>query len=80
MSWGDYDRNQLKQDCVFHNTPYPFDNDHINIKKVVAQHLNLPKPKGIGSMLCYLDLKFIGTPHRGIDDVKNIVQILRKLS
>lgn len=77
VSWGDYDRNQLRQDCRLHRVGYPFNGDHINIKKATARKLGV-KPKGIGSMLRYLNMKFIGTPHRGIDDVQNIVRIMRK--
>ncbi len=78
LSWGYYDKNQLLKDCEFHNVKYPFDLDnHVNIKLKVNQHLNLSKPKGIGGVLKYLNLRFEGTPHRGIDDVRNIVRILK---
>jgi inhibitor of KinA sporulation pathway (predicted exonuclease) len=30
-------------------------------------------------MLRYLGMEFEGTPHRGIDDVKNIIRILMKI-
>jgi inhibitor of KinA sporulation pathway (predicted exonuclease) len=79
VSWGDYDRKQLKRDCNYHNIPYPFDNEHINVKKLVANHLNFPKPKGIGETLHSLNLEFVGTPHREIDDVKNIIHILQNI-
>lgn len=81
LSWGNYDKNQLIKDCELHNVSYPFDlQNHINIKQKVNDYLKLPKPKGIGGILKYLNLRFEGTPHRGIDDVRNIVRILNQLN
>ena len=79
VSWGDYDKKQLVQDCNYHKIPYPFSDEHINVKKLVASHLNFEKPRSIRMTLEYLNLEFLGTPHRGIDDVKNIIQIIRKI-
>jgi len=73
-SWGNYDRNQLRQDCQFHNVAYPFDAGHTNLKAELASLLGIRKPLGIGGMLKRLGLSFEGTPHRGIDDVRNIVR------
>ena len=80
ISWGYYDKNQLKQDCAYHKVQYPFDEEHINIKIFLAHYLKLQKPKSVGGMLKYLRLTFEGTPHRGIDDVKNILRIIRKVN
>lgn len=79
-SWGDYDRNQLQQDCQFHRVDYPFDSRHTNLKAAFADAMNLPKPVGIGAALKRLGMRFEGTPHRGIDDVRNIARIVRKAS
>lgn len=76
-SWGNYDRTQFEQDCEFHGVEYPFGPYHINVKVAVARFLGLRKPKGVGGMLRHFGLDFEGTPHRGIDDVKNITRILR---
>ena len=76
-SWGAYDKNQLKRDCNYHGVPYPFDNEHLDIKRWIPRFYEFRKPKSIGQMLHYLGMEFIGTPHRGIDDVENIIRILR---
>ncbi len=76
-SWGAYDKNQLKRDCKRHGVPYPFDNEHLDIKRWIPRFYEFEKPKGIGQMLRYLGMKFVGTPHRGIDDVENIIRILK---
>ena len=77
-SWGRYDKNQLIKDCTYHEVEYPFDDEHLDIKRWVPQFYNFSRPKGIGRMLKRLRLKFEGTPHRGIDDVHNIVRILKQ--
>lgn len=76
-SWGRYDKKQLKLDCELHGLAFPFDDEHLNLKEHVAARLGR-KPKGVGGMLASLGMKFEGTPHRGIDDVRNIVRIVRK--
>ena len=81
LSWGNFDKNILIENCEFHKTEYPFDmKNHINIKQKIAQHLELKKAKGVSGMLKYFKMDFIGTPHRGIDDVRNIVRILKACS
>lgn len=78
-SWGRYDYNQLIQDCNYHRTFIPiFVWPNVNIKTSVADKLNC-KPKGVGSMLDKLGIKFEGIPHRGIDDAKNILKIVQKV-
>ena len=78
-SWGNYDRNQINQDCEFHNTTSPFGEEHINIKKEVAETLGVKKQMGISGALKRLHMDFVGTPHRGIDDVRNIARIVQKV-
>ncbi len=77
-SWGRYDKNQLRQDCHLHKVEYPFDEEHLDIKRWIPRFYRFEKPKGIGAMLKYLKMNFEGTHHRGIDDVSNIIRILRK--
>jgi inhibitor of KinA sporulation pathway (predicted exonuclease) len=75
-SWGHYDKNQLKRDCDYHKVPFPFDN-HISLKHEFARR-HPGKLLGVGQALKYLGLEFEGTPHRGIDDAKNIAKIFIK--
>lgn len=74
-SWGDYDKHQLHQDCDFHGVPYPFDSQHINIKRRFASSLNMRKPCGLGKALRKVGLEFVGSPHRGIDDARNMANL-----
>ena len=77
-SWGDYDKDQIKQDCNFHKIEFPFDN-HLNLKAEFSRALGLRKKMGINGALGYLGLNFEGSPHRGIDDARNIARIARRL-
>lgn len=76
-SWGNYDKNQLLKDCVSHKIMYPFIN-HVNLKNLIANKRKT-KPAGLGKTLEQLGLQFIGTPHRGIDDVRNMVRVCKAI-
>lgn len=75
-SWGDYDRNQLQQDCTFHGVPYPIDPPHWNLKRQMTQRHHLAKPLGLAAATRAAGLQFAGTHHRGIDDARNIARLL----
>jgi inhibitor of KinA sporulation pathway (predicted exonuclease) len=76
-SWGFFDKSQLIMDCLSHSVSYPFTDDHLNIKEAVAIKMGWGG-KGVNKALERLGMKFEGTPHRGQDDVRNIVRIMRK--
>ena len=77
-SWGDYDRKQFQQDSKHHqiNLPYPVSSNHINLKEQfsIAQKLN--KRYGMAQALNHAGIELVGTHHRGIDDARNISQLL----
>jgi len=74
-SWGNYDKNQLRQDCIYHGIPFPFNEQHINIKQKFADNMELNKGVGLGKALNKVNMKFVGTAHRGIDDARNMANI-----
>lgn len=76
-SWGFYDKKQLRQDCAFHNLPFPFDGKHINIKEKFADYHGLKRGVGLGRALRMVGLSFIGTAHRGIDDARNMARLAK---
>ena len=79
-SWGDFDRNILKKNCILNAIPYPFqDNPHINIKQFVAKILHR-RPCSVGETLKNLGLKFQGIPHRALHDAVNVSFILKHLA
>jgi len=78
-SWGDYDRYQLQDDCRKHKCDYPFlEDNHVNLKSVIPNIMGL-KRKSLQRMLDHLGMQFEGTPHRGIDDARNIARIVQTI-
>ena len=75
-SWGDYDRNQFKQDSKFHDVPVPIAYPHVNLKKLFSKTQNLPKRYGMAEALQLAEINLEGTHHRGIDDARNIAKLL----
>lgn len=75
-SWGDYDRNQFKQDSEFHNVPFPIAYPHVNLKRRFSDTQGLPKRYGMAEALQIAGIELEGTHHRGIDDARNIVKLL----
>jgi len=79
-SWGDYDKNQFQQDCIWNGVAYPFADAHCNVKKLFATAPGQGKPIGLGKAIKKLGWSFSGTHHRGIDDARNIVRIVQWMS
>jgi inhibitor of KinA sporulation pathway (predicted exonuclease) len=75
-SWGDYDKTQLQQDSAYHHLDFPLAAPHLNIKKQFTQAQQLPKRYGMDGALQLAGLTLIGTHHRGIDDVRNMAQLM----
>lgn len=78
-SWGEYDRKQFIQDCEFHGVIYPFNSEHINIKKQFSEHFGVSKGYGMAGALSKLEIALKGTHHRGIDDARNIASIFKHI-
>ena len=77
ISWGDYDRDQLRRDCDRNNLIFNkvFFKRHTNFKTVFAMLYGLPKELGVEAALNHIGLKFIGQLHSGKDDSFNIAQL-----
>jgi inhibitor of KinA sporulation pathway (predicted exonuclease) len=83
-SWGKYDKKQLLSDCKLHNVRFPFNEVHYNLKQIstmkAIKDFKMPAiVKGMSSVADFLKIKRTGTLHRGIDDCKNILQIIKRL-
>ncbi|NUQ04372.1 MAG: exonuclease domain-containing protein [Anaerolineae bacterium] len=77
-SWGDYDYHQIRRDCARWNLEAPqVFNARINVKKVFRKRHH--KHVGMAEALTVLGLPLEGMHHRGIDDARNIAQILLTL-
>lgn len=73
-SWGAYDRNQFRRESQRKRITLPWDREHLNIKEAFGKRAG--GAMGVGQALRRLGLRFEGTPHRGIDDARNIVRLL----
>lgn len=80
-SWGKYDFNKIEEECKKRGVGTPYRTDKtINLKSMVATIKGWKKRGlGINRSLVALSMEFEGTPHRGIDDVRNIRRILLKV-
>ena len=83
-SWGKYDKKQLLSDCKLHNAKFPFNEIHYNLKEIcinkAIKDFKMPaKVKGMAEVANFLKIQRTGILHRGIDDCKNILQILNYL-
>lgn len=76
MSWGAYDRNMFKKQCMRLGYEYPFSDTHYNMKELFAFATSSPL-LGMDRALRALGLPLIGRHHNGADDSYNIARIAR---
>jgi len=72
-SYGQWDLNQIVSECNERGIPYPFSHMHINIKAVASTALRTKM--NLNTALETLGMKFIGTPHAGMDDAVNAARV-----
>lgn len=82
VSWGHYDKRQLRDDLQLNGLDKDLINDgnHYSLKHLHSEWNNLKRPKGIGlGGACKFEkIEFTGTAHRGICDAINIAKIFKK--
>lgn len=78
-SWGTYDKKQLLLDCERHNVKYPFNKDHVDIRKLFSTIKGYKRKYSLSSALKRFKMEFQGTKHRGIDDARNIAYVYARL-
>lgn len=76
ISWGDYDRKMFERNCRDYGVKYPFGPRHMNLKNTFTTLYGLDREPGMDTALQHLGMKLEGTHHRGVDDAKNISNIL----
>jgi inhibitor of KinA sporulation pathway (predicted exonuclease) len=80
MSWGYFDKNQLDKEAnkklVYKENASFFVIPHINLSDKYVQTKNLKRKVGLRKALAQNNMQFIGRPHSGIDDVRNIARLL----
>lgn len=78
VSWGDYDRNQIIGDLIFHEMQdNEFVNLHQNAKKLFSKKQEMRSRVGLkGAVTKFAGLEWQGAHHRGIDDAKNLARLM----
>lgn len=77
-SWGFYDKRQFKLDCERHRLDTSWLVPHISLKHQYQGIKKLSRPVGVSKALSKEGFQFEGTPHRGIDDARNIAKLFVK--
>lgn len=82
ISWGLYDKRQMRDDLRLNglNVNLINDDNHRSLKHLHSEwnKLNYPKGVGLGSACKFEKIEFTGQPHRGIDDARNVAKIFKK--
>ena len=78
-SWGRFDRTILTRDCAWHGVPPPPFVGHLDVKHDFRKQHRLHRGLGVREALAHLGWTFSGTPHRGLDDARNIARLFRSL-
>jgi len=74
-SWGKFDATQLSRECELKSVPNPMAAiQHFNLKQLFARKFK--QRVGLGRALELRSLNFKGVPHSGIDDAKNIANLI----
>jgi inhibitor of KinA sporulation pathway (predicted exonuclease) len=76
VSWGDYDRQMIESNCKEYGCEYPFGPRHVNFRNIFTILHGLSNEPDIKEALSIVGLTFEGNYHRGIDDSKNIANLL----
>ena len=78
LSWGAYDKHQLRKEFAENDLSTFILNNHHNLKVEFSRVLGREKQYGMAKALRIADIPLDGTHHRGIDDAKNITKIFQK--
>jgi inhibitor of KinA sporulation pathway (predicted exonuclease) len=84
VSWGAFDRNQIRRDCRRWKVPHPLDLGlHINAKEEYSEwargHRRGRHGRGLKAAVLELELPFTGSHHRAIDDARNLAAVFARI-
>ena len=78
ISWGKYDCQQLRQDCVLHRLEEDWLDFHYNLKPAYRDLKNLKDEPGLKKAVKMEGFEFTGIHHRAISDAENLAKIFIK--
>lgn len=81
VSWGHYDKSQMKKDLIRNGLDFLLNelNGHISLKHLHGKRNGNKRGFGMKKALIMEGFKLDGTHHRGIDDAINITKIFKKI-
>lgn len=68
VSWGDFDRKFIEDQCRKVNAPYFLSPNHINLSQLFRFKMKSNKRLGLGKALGHYKIKFEGDRHRALPD------------
>lgn len=78
ISWGKYDKEQLKQDCKLHHIDDDWLDFHYNLKPAYKNLKNLKDEPGLKKAVKAEGFEFTGIHHRAISDAENLAKVFIK--
>ncbi|WP_027793189.1 3'-5' exonuclease [Paraburkholderia acidipaludis] len=76
LSWGEWDSRQLLHEAERHGAAVPIGLPHVNAKRAFARRQRIGKEVGLRKACELVGLGWIGTHHRALDDVLNVVRLM----
>lgn len=77
-SWGNFDKQLLKQDSKLHKLEGEWVDAHLNIKKQYHDIRRLKRPRGLKHAVETEGFEFTGIHHRAIADAQNLLKVFLK--
>ncbi len=78
-AWGNFDEQQLRQDCLLHDLDESWLDASINLRAQYRDLRQLPNKRGLASAVRHEGFDWSGEQHRALDDAENTVKVFRKL-
>ena len=78
ISWGKYDKDQLRSDCEIHHIDSAWVDHHINLKPIYSKMKALKHEPGLKKAVNLEGFEFTGIHHRAISDAENLAKIFIK--
>lgn len=78
-TWSDWDGITLSKECARKKLRKPpYLGQWIDVRKIFMRHYKI-KPTSFNYALNHVGLKFVGKPHSGIDDARNLARLVTKM-
>lgn len=79
FSWGAFDKNFIRHECMKNNVTNPFSDNHFNLSEIYSLMVHSNRRHGMRHAMDKFGLEFEGTRHRALPDTLMTVEIYKKL-